>query len=432
MPTPLTAYPNVADSLRTGWPPERSCSLANARSRTSAMPSTRIDAGMPMVKVEKDYVFEGPGGEIRLLDMFEGRPQLYIHHFMWIDAIDSGCPSCTAAADLTFTQRDRALLHAKGVTFACVSRAPYANIARYRDEHGWTFPWYSSRDNDFSYDYHVTLDPQRAPIEYNYRSLDELLPAGFSDDALRGDFPGASVFLRRGDEACHMYSAYARGLDLFGAGLSVPGPDTVRTAGNPGRTRPQAGRRVSTALAYRCPRTGSDHRDPNAGPVPAAMAGSCPDAGVAEWLGTGLQSRLHGFESRQLARMKAQLDAISRCTKSSTVPAVVSIWSWPTTRAVPREPVAGLQRMRGAHASNLSELGALVGDASGMACCELPEQLTPGATIARRRLGAKGLRNWVTWTVRDIEPPRLLELTGDAALDATFGNHTLTEQSRFS
>jgi predicted dithiol-disulfide oxidoreductase (DUF899 family) len=132
---------------------------------------------------------------------------------MWIDAIDSGCSSCTAAADLTFTERDRALLHAKGVTFACVSRAPYASIARYRDEHSWTFPWYSSRDNDFSYDYHVTLDPQRAPIEYNYRSLDELRAAGFSDDDLRGDFPGASVFLRRGDEVFHTYSAYARGLD---------------------------------------------------------------------------------------------------------------------------------------------------------------------------------------------------------------------------
>ena len=115
--------------------------------------------------------------------MFEGRPQLYIHHFMWIDATDEGCPSCTMAADLTFTEKDRALLNAKGVTFAAVSRAPYASIARYKGKHPeWTFPWYSSRDNDFSYDYHVTLDPARAPIEYNYRSLDDLHAAGFGDD----------------------------------------------------------------------------------------------------------------------------------------------------------------------------------------------------------------------------------------------------------
>lgn len=137
-----------------------------------------------MVRVEKDYAFDGPDGAVSLLDMFEGRSQLYIHHFMWLDA---DCPSCTAAADLTFTDRDRKLLHTKGVTFACVSRAPYESIARYRDQHGWTFPWYSSRDGGFTYD-------------------------------LRGDWPGASVFLRRGDEVCHTYSAYARGLDHSAVG----------------------------------------------------------------------------------------------------------------------------------------------------------------------------------------------------------------------
>ena len=209
---PTTPYPNVVD--RSEWLAARKKLLVREREVTHLRDAVNADRRrMPMVKVEKDYVFEGSSGEVRLLDMFENRPQLYIHHFMWIDSIDAGCPSCTAAADLTFTERDRALLHAKGVTFACVSRAPYASIARYRDEHGWTFPWYSSRDNDFSYDYHVTLDPQRAPIEYNYRSLDELHEAGFSDDELRGDFPGASVFLRRDDDVFHTYSAYARGLD---------------------------------------------------------------------------------------------------------------------------------------------------------------------------------------------------------------------------
>jgi predicted dithiol-disulfide oxidoreductase (DUF899 family) len=217
MPTPATAYPDVA--TREQWLAARKKLLAREREVTHLRDAVNADRRrLPMVKVEKDYVFEGSAGEVRLLDMFEGRQQLYIHHFMWIDSIDEGCPSCTAAADMTFTQKDRALLNAKGVTFACVSRAPYASIARYRDKHGWTFPWYSSRDNDFSYDYHVTLDPERAPIEYNYKSLDELHAAGFSDDDLRGDFPGASVFLRRGDEVFHTYSAYARGLDHSAVG----------------------------------------------------------------------------------------------------------------------------------------------------------------------------------------------------------------------
>jgi predicted dithiol-disulfide oxidoreductase (DUF899 family) len=165
-----------------------------------------------MVKVEKDYLFEGPDGPVRLLDMFEGRHQLYIHHFMWIDERDSGCPHCTMAADLTFTEQDRKLLYAKDVSFACVSRAPYAKIARYKAEHGWTFPWYSSAGNDFNYDYHVTLDAARAPIEYDYMTLDELHAKGFGDDA--------SVFLRRDEEVFHTYSTYARGMENAGPGFA--------------------------------------------------------------------------------------------------------------------------------------------------------------------------------------------------------------------
>jgi predicted dithiol-disulfide oxidoreductase (DUF899 family) len=212
MTTTPTAYPDIA--TREEWLAARKKLLAREREVTHLRDAVNAERRrLPMVKVEKDYVFEGPDGELRLIDMFEDRPQLYIHHFMWIDAVDKGCPSCTMAAELTFTDKDRALLHAKGVTFAAVSRAPYASIARYKSEHGWTFPWYSSRDNDFTYDYHVTLDPKRAPIEYNYKSFDDLQAAGFDDGVLRGDWPGASVFLRRGDEVFHTYSAFARGLD---------------------------------------------------------------------------------------------------------------------------------------------------------------------------------------------------------------------------
>jgi predicted dithiol-disulfide oxidoreductase (DUF899 family) len=217
MSSTSTAYPDVA--TREEWLAARKKLLAREREVTHLRDAVNAERRrLPMVRVEKDYVFDGPDGELRLIDMFDDRTQLYVHHFMWIDATDEGCPSCTAAAQLTFTEKDRALLEAKGVTFAAVSRAPYASIARYRDKHGWTFPWYSSRDNDFTYDFHVTLDPARAPVEYNYKSLDELHADGWTDDDLRGDWPGASVFLRCGEEVFHTYSAYARGLDHLSPG----------------------------------------------------------------------------------------------------------------------------------------------------------------------------------------------------------------------
>lgn len=217
MSTTPSAYPDVVS--RDQWLHARRELLAREREATHLRDAVNARRRrLPMVRVDKEYMFDGPDGEVRLFDLFEGRPQLYIHHFMWIDDIDQGCPSCTAAADLTFTEQDRALLHGRGVTFAAVSRAPYASIARYRDKHGWTFPWYSSRDGDFTYDYHVTLDPQRPPVTYNYKTLDELHADGFGDDDLRGDWPGASIFLRRGDEVFHTYSTYARGLDHTSAG----------------------------------------------------------------------------------------------------------------------------------------------------------------------------------------------------------------------
>ena len=203
-----TAYPEVA--TRADWLAARRRLLAREREVTHLRDAVNAERRrMPMVKVDKDYVFEGPDGEVRLVDLFEGRPQLYVHHFMWVDAEDRGCPSCSASAELSFTDGDRALLAGRGLTLVCVSRAPYASIARYRDQQGWTFPWYSSRDGDFTYDFHATLDPARAPVVYNYEPV---------DGDLRGDVPGASVFLRRGDEVFHTYSAFARGLEHTSVG----------------------------------------------------------------------------------------------------------------------------------------------------------------------------------------------------------------------
>ncbi|HEY5810627.1 MAG TPA: DUF899 domain-containing protein [Povalibacter sp.] len=168
---------------------------------------------LPMVRVDKDYVFEGPHGALRLIDMFEGRRQLYIHHFMWVDAADSGCPGCTQTADLNFTDINRAQLEERDVTLACISRAPFKKIDAYRRHRGWSFPWYSSHGNDFNYDFHVTLDESRVPIKYNYRSKQELRAMGFPDEMLRGDVPANSVFLRDEQTVYHTYSAFTRGLD---------------------------------------------------------------------------------------------------------------------------------------------------------------------------------------------------------------------------
>ncbi|TWF74304.1 putative dithiol-disulfide oxidoreductase (DUF899 family) [Pseudonocardia hierapolitana] len=168
---------------------------------------------LPMVRIGKDYRFEGPDGVVGLADLFAGHTQLYVHHFMWLDEPDTGCPSCTRAADRQFNEAHFGALRERNVAFAAIARAPWPSIRSYRDRRGWTFPFFSSHGSDFNYDFHVTLDESRAPVEYNYRTKDELIASGIPAEHLHGDWPGASVFLRDGDTVHHTYSAYARGLD---------------------------------------------------------------------------------------------------------------------------------------------------------------------------------------------------------------------------
>ena len=130
---------------------------------------------MPAVRIEKNYVFEGPDGEASLLDLFEGRTQLIVQHFMFDPAWDEGCPVCAFKAD---SVGHLAHLHARNTTFAAVSRAPISKIEPFRQRMGWTFPWYSSFGSEFNYDYQVTLDEAVAPIEYDYRSAQELIDRG--------------------------------------------------------------------------------------------------------------------------------------------------------------------------------------------------------------------------------------------------------------
>ncbi len=166
---------------------------------------------LPMVVVEKDYRFEGPAGEARLIDLFEGRRQLIVDHYMFEPEWEDGCPSCAGRVD---QYGNLVHLHERDTTMAVVSRAPLAKIEPFKARMGWTFPWYSSYGSSFNYDFHVTLDEAIAPIEYNYRSKDELERAGFP--AMTGELHGTSVFLRSGDRVFHTYSTYGRGTEQVG------------------------------------------------------------------------------------------------------------------------------------------------------------------------------------------------------------------------
>jgi predicted dithiol-disulfide oxidoreductase (DUF899 family) len=204
---------------RDEWVAARKALLAKEKELTRRRDVLNAERRMlPMVRIDKDYVFEGPQGKLGLLDMFEGRRQLIVRHFMFDPTWEDGCPSCTAGADeICDGLLDH--LHTRDTSFAVVSRAPLAKIEVYKAKRGWTFPWYSSFGSDFNYDFHVTLDESVAPIEYNYRPKAELEArgeAGFIVPGESSEQPGQSCFLRVDDDVFHTYSSYARGAEQTG------------------------------------------------------------------------------------------------------------------------------------------------------------------------------------------------------------------------
>lgn len=173
---------------RDEWQAARQNLLVKEKAATRARDELNADRRrLPMVEIDKDYVFEGPNGKVTLLDLFEGRMQLVVYHFMWDPEWDAGCRSCSAFLDQI---GHLAHLNARGTTFAAVSRAPYAQIVPFKARMGWTVPWYSSAGTDFNVDFDVT----RAD----------------------GEYPGISVFLQDNGRVFHTYSTYARGLDSLG------------------------------------------------------------------------------------------------------------------------------------------------------------------------------------------------------------------------
>lgn len=164
---------------------------------------------LPMVRLEKEYTFEGEDGSIKLIDLFAGRTQLIIYHFMFDPNWEKGCMGCTGYVN---SLGDLSMLGDRDTTFVLVSRAPFPKLEAYKKQNGWTVPWYSSYGSDFNYDFHVTLDENVAPIEYNYRDKAELEKRNGAN-VMQGESHGLSVFFRMGNDIFHTYSTYGRGVE---------------------------------------------------------------------------------------------------------------------------------------------------------------------------------------------------------------------------
>lgn len=193
---------------RAEWLEARKAHLAREKELTRLRDRLLAERrALPWVKVEKAYVFEGPDGEVTLADLFQGRSQLVVQHFMLGPGWTEGCVGCSFAADHVDAAR-RHFEH-NDLSFAAVSRAPYPEIAAFRERMGWRFLWVSSFGGDFNHDFNVSFteaDKARGKAFYNFERRD-----------YQGDeMPGTSVFAK--DEAgqvFHTYSAYARGDELL-------------------------------------------------------------------------------------------------------------------------------------------------------------------------------------------------------------------------
>ena len=181
----------------TEWQAAHEALLAKEKEATSARDALAAERRrLPRVRVEKDYAFAGPEGEVKLPDLFEGRSQLLLYHFMFGPNQDAGCNGCSMFVDQV---GHLAHLHARDTSFAVVSRAPIEKIAAYKERMGWTFPWVSSFSSDFNVDFGVGPE---TPEEGAYQD---------------GETFGLSVFLRDGDEVYRTYFTTARGVEALGS-----------------------------------------------------------------------------------------------------------------------------------------------------------------------------------------------------------------------
>jgi predicted dithiol-disulfide oxidoreductase (DUF899 family) len=193
---------------RAEWLAARTQHLSKEKELTRLRDQLSADRrSLPCVKVEKPYVFDGPDGQKTLADLFDGRSQLIVYHFMFGPGWKEGCPSCSFLAD----HIDGTLVHLahRDVTLVAISRAPLSQLQPFRKRMGWRFTWVSSYGSDFNFDYHVSFmkdEMAKGKVYYNY-TMQEF----GSEEA-----PGVSVFYKDGTgDVFHTYSSYGRGADML-------------------------------------------------------------------------------------------------------------------------------------------------------------------------------------------------------------------------
>jgi predicted dithiol-disulfide oxidoreductase (DUF899 family) len=198
---------------REEWLAEREKLLQNEKEHTRQGDElARQRRELPWVHIDEDYVFDTEDGEARLADLFCGRSQLLVYHFMFGPDWDEGCPSCSSVADAF----DETHLHLQNhdVAFTAISRAPLEKLVGYRDRMGWSFPWASSGRTEFNFDFNVSFTAESVADggSFNFRPLDgwQLDPANLPYEG-----PGMSAFALEDGDVFHTYSAYSRGLDVL-------------------------------------------------------------------------------------------------------------------------------------------------------------------------------------------------------------------------
>lgn len=193
---------------RDEWIAERKALLAREKELTRLRDRiARERRALPWVRVDKGYAFDAPDGRVTLAELFEGRRQLLVQHFMLAPGWEQGCPSCSFMAD----HNDGMTVHLahRDVTLVAVSRAPLAEIERFRARMGWRFKWVSSHGGDFNYDFGVSFTPEqvaKGELHYNYGTW----PHAYEE------WPGVSVFFKDdANEVFHTYSTYGRGVEVM-------------------------------------------------------------------------------------------------------------------------------------------------------------------------------------------------------------------------
>lgn len=205
------------------WMDERLALLDMEKALTRAQDALNAERRrLPMVRVNKQYLFETENGPASLLDLFEGRDQLIVHHFMFAPEWNAPCPSCSSAADGIGNLRQ---LHARNTSLVAISRAPLAKLVEFKERMGWKFPWVSSQSTDFNFAFHATLDDTVEPVLLHFKSEKELAETGtpwtkdnpqpWTSDLNGTEMPGISVFLRVEAEVFLTYNTFGRGIEQF-------------------------------------------------------------------------------------------------------------------------------------------------------------------------------------------------------------------------